>query len=271
MSTLEEKMAIISNRRPTKITSTISDERGEDLLYNQLPVSHFVQQWSIANVIGHLRFKKQLPDYALEFLTTVIILLADHGPAVSGATNTIVTARAGKDVVDSLCAGLLTIGSRFGWAVSWAGQYFLNAIQQQQSAQEFVNTMKNSGINIPGIGHKVKSIHNPDARCMILFNLAESFPIRKHLQFAKSVEAITVMKKPNLILNVDGHIGAMLIDMLVDIGCTSSEIQQYIDADLLNGLFVLARSIGFIGHHIDQKRLSEWLYRTSWDDILYTE
>ena len=36
---------------------------------------------------------------------------ADHGPAVSGAHNTIVTARAGKDLVSSLVSGLLTIVS----------------------------------------------------------------------------------------------------------------------------------------------------------------
>ena len=113
MSSLEEKLDIINNRRPTLFTSTISDERGEELLYNQIPVSDFVQKGNIAHVIGHLRFKKQLPEYALDFLNTVIILLADHGPAVSGATNTIITARAGKDVIDSLCAGLLAIGPRF--------------------------------------------------------------------------------------------------------------------------------------------------------------
>jgi ATP-citrate lyase alpha-subunit len=271
MSTLEEKIHIINNRRPTTFTSTISDERGDELLYNHIPVSDFVDKGSIAHVIGHLWFKKQLPDYALQFLNTVIILLADHGPAVSGATNTIITARAGKDVVDSLCAGLLTIGPRFGGAVSGAGQYFLSAVQQWQSAQAFVDTMKKSGINIPGIWHKVKSIHNPDKRCTLLFDLAQSFPVRTHLDFAKSVEAITVMKKANLILNVDGHIGAMMLDMMTDIWLSPSEIDMYIAADIFNGLFVLARSIGFIGHHIDQKRLSEWLYRTAWDDILYTD
>ena len=114
MSTLEEKLDIIAHRRLTHFTSTISDERGEELLYDQIPVSDFVSKGSIANVIGHLWLKKHLPDYALHFLNTVIILLADHGPAVSGATNTIITARAGKDVIDSLCAGLLTIGPRFG-------------------------------------------------------------------------------------------------------------------------------------------------------------
>lgn len=101
---IQQKLSIIQNRRPTAITSTISDERGEELTYNNIPVTDFVDKGSIANVIGHLRFKTQLPDYVLDFLNTAIILMADHGPAVSGATNTIIAARAGKDVVSSLAA-----------------------------------------------------------------------------------------------------------------------------------------------------------------------
>jgi len=49
---------------------------------------------------------------------------ADHGPAVSGAHNTIVTARAGKDLVSALCSGLLTIGPRFGGALDKAAEMF---------------------------------------------------------------------------------------------------------------------------------------------------
>ena len=40
------------------------------------------------------------------------MVTADHGPAVSGAHNTIVCARAGKDLISSLASGLLTIVSR---------------------------------------------------------------------------------------------------------------------------------------------------------------
>lgn len=40
------------------------------------------------------------------------MMTADHGPAVSGAHNTIVCARAGKDLVSSLTSGLLTIVSQ---------------------------------------------------------------------------------------------------------------------------------------------------------------
>ena len=39
------------------------------------------------------------------------------------------------------------------------------------------------------------------------------------------------------------------------------EADEYIRIGTLNGLFVLGRSIGFIGHHLDQKRLRAPLYR----------
>ena len=51
----------------------------------------------------------RLPDYACKFLEMCLMVTADHGPAVSGAHNTIVTARAGKDLVSCLTSGLLTI------------------------------------------------------------------------------------------------------------------------------------------------------------------
>ena len=55
-------------------------------------------------VVGQLRFGRALSASAKDFLRTVLIVVADHGPAVSGAMNTIVTARAGKDCVSSLIA-----------------------------------------------------------------------------------------------------------------------------------------------------------------------
>jgi citrate synthase len=133
--------------------------------------------------------------------------------------------------------------------------------------------MKKQKVLIPGIGHKVKSKFNPDARCEIIDQIAQTFPSGSttHYQFARSVEQITLTKKANLILNVDGAIAALLLDLLVSMEFTHSEIQQYIDAGLFNAFFIAARTIGFLGHALDQKRLNEGLYRTNWDDIRYQE
>jgi len=43
------------------------------------------------------------------------MLFADHGPCVSGAHNTIVTARAGKDLVSSLVSGKYRPNSMNYW------------------------------------------------------------------------------------------------------------------------------------------------------------
>ena len=51
----------------------------------------------------------RLPRYACQFIEMCLMVTADHGPAVSGAHNTIVCARAGKDLISCLTSGLLTI------------------------------------------------------------------------------------------------------------------------------------------------------------------
>ena len=102
---------------------------------------------------------------------------------------------------------------------------------------------------------------------------AEHFPKpTPHLDFAVAVEAYTLTKAPNLVLNVDGCIGAAWQDLLAGCGCfTPAEAAQVVEVGTLNGLFVLARSIGLIGHALDQKRLGEGLYRHPWDSVLYGE
>ncbi|XP_058227164.1 ATP-citrate synthase beta chain protein 1-like isoform X2 [Rhododendron vialii] len=80
-----------------------------------IPMSSIVEQWyGVGDVIFLLWFKRSLPYYYTKFIEICIMLCANHGPCVSGAYNTKVTARSGKDLVSSLVVGLLTIGARFG-------------------------------------------------------------------------------------------------------------------------------------------------------------
>lgn len=132
----------MQNRNKTSFTSTISDERGEELFYNGKKISEFTDTPDIGKTLGHLWLKRELPEYACKFLNTVIVLIADHGPAVSGATNTIVTARAGNDLKSSLISGLATIGPRFGGAIDGAGFYWLECIRENKAAETFVTQMK---------------------------------------------------------------------------------------------------------------------------------
>lgn len=142
--------------------------------------------------------------------------------------------------------------------------------------------------SVSGIGHKIKSVNNPDLRVSLVKEyVMKNFPSHSLLDYALAVEKVTTAKKDTLILNVDGCIAVCFVDLLRDSGAfTREEAEEYIKVRLtrvicfqclliyitsqigtLNGLFVLGRSIGFIGHHLDQKRLRAPLYRHPADDI----
>ncbi|KAG8216625.1 citrate synthase-like protein [Butyriboletus roseoflavus] len=257
-------------RKPAAFISTISDERGQELLYAGMRISDvFKDDIGLGGVVALLWFKRRLPPYAAKFIEMVLMLTADHGPAVSGAMNTIVATRAGKDLISSLASGLLTIGSRFGGALDEAASMFSGARDRGLTPREFVDESRKANKLISGIGHKIKSVNNPDLRVELVKEyVRKNFPSHSLLDYALAVEKVTTTKKDTLILNVDGCIAVCFVDLLRDSGAfTSEEADEYIKIGTLNGLFVLGRSIGFIGHHLDQKRLRAPLYRHPADDI----
>ncbi|MBN3296515.1 ACLY synthase, partial [Amia calva] len=272
-------------RKPASFMTSICDERGQELIYAGMPITEvFKEEMGLGGVLGLLWFQRRLPRYACQFIEMCLMVTADHGPAVSGAHNTIVCARAGKDLISSLTSGLLTIGDRFGGALDAAARQFSKAFDSGLMPMEFVNKMKKEGKLIMGIGHRVKSINNPDMRVQILKDFVKQhFPATQLLDYALDVEKITTSKaswiahhgiflfqKPNLILNVDGFIGVAFVDLLRTCGgFTREEADEYVEIGALNGIFVLGRSMGFIGHYLDQKRLKQGLYRHPWDDISY--
>ncbi|PRT56869.1 putative ATP-citrate synthase subunit 1 [Wickerhamiella sorbophila] len=259
-------------RKPASFISTISDDRGQELVYAGIPISEvFKEDIGVGGVMSLLWFRRRLPSYATKFLEMVLMLTADHGPAVSGAMNTIITTRAGKDLISSLVAGLLTIGTRFGGALDGAATEFTSAFDKGWSPRQFVDTMRKQNKLIPGIGHKVKSRNNPDFRVELVKDFVhKNFPTTALLDYALAVEEVTTSKKDNLILNVDGAIAVSFVDLMRSCGAFSAdEVEDYLKNGVLNGLFVLGRSIGLIAHHLDQKRLRTGLYRHPWDDITY--
>ncbi len=260
-------------RKPTSFICTVSNDKKEELEYCNIPITKVIKDdMGIGGIIGLLWFKKKLPPFARKYLELAIMLTSDHGPAVSGAHNAIVAARAGKDIISSLASGILTIGPRFGGAIDGAAQGFKYAVENGLTPEQYVDEMKKKNKPIMGIGHKVKSITNPDMRVTLLKDFVQkNFNYTKTLDFALAVEKLTTAKKGNLILNVDGCIGVCFVDLLKSCGdlFTQKEINEVIELGCLNALFVVARSIGIFGHIFDQKRLKQGLYRHPYEDIAY--
>jgi ATP-citrate lyase alpha-subunit len=232
------------------IRTTISDDRGDEPLYDGYPASELINKgYDIPHVIGLLWDKRLISRQEAEIIKRIIMLSADHGPCVSGAYATILAACAGIGLPQAVAAGLIMIGPRFGGAVTDAGRWFKYAVDNRMSVEEFLAYMKNNVGPVPGIGHRVKSVRNPDKRVKELVGYVKSLGIKTPcLDFALEVEKITSAKKENLILNVDGAMAAVLVDIGFPV-------------ESLNGFFVLARTIGLIGHWVDQKRQDSRLIR----------
>jgi ATP-citrate lyase alpha-subunit len=232
------------------IRTTISDDRGDEPCYDGYPASELINKgYEIPHVIGLLWDKRLISKQEAEIIKRILMLSADHGPCVSGAYATILAACAGIGLSQAVAAGLIMIGPRFGGAVTDAGRWFKHAVDHKMNVDEFLAYMKKNVGPVPGIGHRVKSLRNPDKRVKELVGYVKSLNIKTPcLDFALAVEQVTAAKKDNLILNVDGTMAAVLVDLGFPV-------------DSLNGFFILARTIGLIGHWVDQKRQDSRLIR----------
>lgn len=264
-------VATIGARKRSMIVSHISGEKDDNVRLLGRDLMQTVDENSIASLVLSMLLGQQVKSKkAVEFVDYVFKLLMDHGPYVSGALNTIVAARAGKDLVSSLSAGLLTIGPRFGGAINGAGDGWLRGVEESLSAQEFVESFARRGDVVPGIGHKKYHTDLPDPRVKALTEFAKNSNGDRYLKFALSVEAITTTKKSNLILNVDGVIAAVLLDILEsEFDYDQQKLHELVEIEFFNALFVLSRSIGFTAHYLDQRRHDEGLLRLSPDDVRY--
>lgn len=256
----------LKTRKTPLIISTISSEsqKGYELLNK--PISERAESEGLSKLIIQSLLGREIKSDELpRFIEKSFSLALDHGPQVSGTVNTITAARAGKDLVSSLASGLLTIGDRFGGAVNQAARNWSRGVWENINAKDFVKENKGP---IQGIGHRKYHSGFPDPRVTIL----ERFVERGYnfYSYAKSIEEITLNKKGNLILNFDGALAAIALDILEKKeGFSKSELNELIDIEFFNALFVIPRSIGFAAHFFDQKRNDQGLFRMPNDFVSF--
>ncbi|KAJ7712042.1 ATP citrate lyase isoform 2 [Mycena metata] len=248
-------------RKPAAFISTISDERGQELLYAGMRISDVFKE-----DIGPRWCR--LPPWATKFIEMVLMLTADHGPAVSGYVglffcHELPSSRRvlGKILSQSLASGLLTIGSRFGGALDEAASMFSEARDTGLTPREFVDNSRKAN-KLTASGTRSRAVNNPDLRVELVKEyVRKNFPSHSLLDYALAVEKVTTAKKDTLILNVDGCIAVCFVDLLPRQRRLHARGGGRVHQDRH------AERIGFIGHHLDQKRLRAPLYRHPADDI----
>jgi ATP citrate (pro-S)-lyase len=259
---------IQKDRKKALFVNRVSQDKGDSVKILGDNLVDAVSQKSFAEIaLSMLLGKRPTSQRFTQFFDECLKLLIDHGPQVSGAVTSMITARAGKDIGASVSAGILTIGPRFGGAINDSARLWFEAVARNEVPYEFVERLAKSGTYIAGIGHKKYRLDNPDPRVARLVSMFCGEPGR-HMVFAREVERITTAKKSQLILNVDGAIAAICLDILEnEEGYTKEGVQELIDIEFFNALFILARSFGFAAHALEQRRLGEGLFRLPDNDI----
>lgn len=266
---INKKINHMEQRKKRMFVSSVSGEKdgmvqilGQDLL-------QMAETQSFAYIVGSMFLGKKIRSKELAACIDLILkLVVDNGPYQSGPVNTIITTRAGRDMVSALSAGLLTIGPRFGGATNEAAANWLYGVKNNIQAHEFVESFVKQGQIIEGIGHLKHRVDFPDPRVSALKKFAEQLSQKKYLSFALEVEKVTTAKKGSLILNVDGTLAAVLLDLLAEKeGFSEQELQELVDNEFFNAFFVLSRSVGLIAHYLDQKRLDPGLFRLSAEEV----
>ncbi len=265
----------ITGRPPARLfASTISRDRddgtvevlGQTLL--DFSKSHSFAGLVAALWLGQNKISPEL-EAAVDFILRVSV---EHGPYQAAAINTVTSARAGVGLTQALTAGLLTIGPRFGGAVNQSAAIWLSGVKNHTSAAELVENLAAHGDTIAGIGHRKYSRHQPDPRVAEILAFTKTLKSHPFTDLALEVEAITTIKKSILILNVDGAIAAVLLDLLHGPqGYDFVELQRLVDVEFFNAFFILSRSVGLMAHYFDQLRLGEGLLRLSPDDVAFVE
>ena len=114
---------------------------------------------------------------------------------------------------------------------------------------------------VSGIGHKIKSVNNPDLRVELVKEYVfKHFPSHSLLDYALAVEKVTTSKKDTLILNVDGCIAVCFVDLLRDSGAfTPEEADEYIKVSFDNLLLAFAAPNKYIApDRYTQRSLRPW-------------
>lgn len=270
---VSKKLELLINRKPSTFINSISrDSEGSvDILGTDVLVQ--ANTFSYGSIVMSMLLGKRIHSKTLgDCAEFALKLLVDHGPYVSGAVNTMITARAGKDLVSGLVSGLLTIGPRFGGAINASAYGWLGGVSKNINPHEFVEEIARTGNRISGIGHKKYRIDQPDPRVAPILQFSKKLKEKKYTQFALDVEKITTAKKGNLILNVDGALAAVLLDLLhEEEGYSESELYGLVEIEFFNALFVLGRSVGFTSHYFDQRRKDQGLFRLSPREVTYIE
>ncbi len=213
------------------------------------PVDEIMGRLSFAEAI-YLILRGELPSPTIgRLFSAVLVSSIDHGvtpPSTLAARNVATT---GASLRVSVAAGIIGCGPLHGGDIETCLRFLQEglALRRQglsfdEAATEMVSNFELSGSVPPGFGHR---IHTRDPRAARLCQMAHELELDgEHLQMLRVVERVLNSRPERadtpLPIHVDGAIAAICGDL-------------GFEAEIANGLFIIARTPGLVAHAFEEQ------------------
>jgi citryl-CoA lyase len=198
-----------------------------------------------------LTLKGEMPTEQEEnMLNAILVSAIDHGIEPSSAYVARSVASTGNQFNSSVSAGVAAMGRYHGGAIEDCAR----ALKIDMNAKDKVKDAIRHKKTILGFGHKLYKSEDP--RTKILMEVAKENKVFGHYcEHALEIEhELELQKDKKLVLNVDGAIAAIILDM-------------GFEYRLANAFFIISRTVGLCAHIHEEittekpvRRLEESIY-----------
>lgn len=214
-----------------------------------------VRGYDIADLMGKVSFgqavylilRGELPSPQVgRLMDAMLVASIDHGATPPSALVARTVASTGAALSASVAAGIMAINQHHGGAIEDTSRILKRVINTasakksslDDAAQIVLDEEKSANRRIPGFGHRY---HTNDPRTARLFALAKEAGVSgPYLDAVSAIERRFAVNGKRLPINVDGALGAILS-------------QLGFPPEVMNGIFMIARTPGLVAHVTEEK------------------
>ena len=234
-----------------KFKTSISKMTDDDHIIRGEELSK-IMEGSFANAIFLILKGKNPTEVESKIFETMLVSIIDHGMGTTSSMAARFVASAGNSVNSAIGTGILALGDYHGGAIEKAMEQLKDVI----NAKDFVKKALDNKQTIYGFGHKIYKDEDP--RTQQILSLCQELKYQsKYIDLVQEIEEeIESQKGKKIILNIDGLIAAILLEM----GFTSNVGKAF---------FVIGRTPGLAAQVIEELENEPPVRRIDESEITY--
>lgn len=187
----------------------------------------------------------------------MMVSCADHGVTPPSTLAALTAASTGAPMNGALAAGILSINEFHGGAIENSMKNLLQLKEHgKDTAIDMVKSYTNRGERLAGFGHR---IHSKDPRTVKLLAYAGELGLSgEYVDLLLTIQdTLTEVTGKNIPINVDGALGALLLELDV--------LPEY-----ANAFFIMSRVPGLIAHIFEEQKMQKKMRRIDPVNHVYT-